>query len=251
MQKTGLNEWEPISFRLTAFLVEAIVPSEMMYWESLVGRPPGNRNNNPQQQLTTEMGPFLEGQLHFEARPNRFDWNLIIDPSMSSPEPPSLGLYKEVESQFQELMLKWLSICQPINRLAFGGDVRLPAENNKKAYQKLSDLLPAVNIDTVNSQDFFYRINRRRDSNNVEGLKINRLSTWTVVSFINTSIDIKLTNSPSINVQSVEPRLFCQLLFDINTAQEFDKELDKKLLPCIFKELVNAGNEIAEKGDIR
>ena len=46
------------------------------------------------------------------------------------------------------------------------------------------------------------------------------------------------------------PGGICRLEFDIDTIPEFDRALDKEVVPKIFDELVDAGNQIAARGDV-
>lgn len=252
MPKFALNEWQAESLRLSAFLVDAIDPSQTRFWESLVGNMPDELRSRPQQQLVTEEGPFLNGRLRIEARSNRFDWRLAIDLKNPSHELPVLGSYDVLENRFRDLMLKWLADCPPIHRVAYGGVLLLPAESQQDAHRKLAKLLPTVKIDPENTRDLIYRINRRRNSCcTIEGLKINRLSTWSVVQIIETLVDISAGGQHSPKVaQLPNSKNICRLELDINTSPEFVQGLDKRLLSEIFNELVNAGNEIAIEGDI-
>ncbi len=252
MANFGLNEWQVESLRLSAFLVNTIDPEQKHFWESLVGNMPDELRSQPQQQLVTEEGPFLNGRLRVEVRRNRFDWRLVHDLNNPSHELPVLGPYDTLGSSFRDLMLNWLADCPPIYRIAYGGVLLLPAEGQSDAYGKLDDLLQAVNIDLENTQDLTYRINRRRNSRcKIEGLKINRLSTWSVVQIIDTLVEMSAGgHHPPKVIQSPNSKNICRLELDINTAPEFVQELDKNLLPEIFNELVDTGSEIAIKGDV-
>ena len=149
-------------------------------------------------------------------------------------------------------MLKWLADCPSLHRLGYGSELLLPAGSLPDAYGKLGGLLRGVDVEPENTHDFLYRINRRRTSScDVEGLEINRISTWSAVQIIETFVDVsgdgerppKVTRRPN-------PGSICRLEFDINTIPEFDRALDKDIVPKIFDELVDAGNEIAAKGDV-
>ena len=83
----------------------------------------------------------------------------------------------------------------------------------------------------------------------MEEMQINRLSTWSVVQMIETSVNISDEGAPRV-ARSPNPRDFCRLEMDINTMPEFDRELEKSIVPGIFDELVDIGNEIATKGDV-
>ena len=252
MAESSRDEWQVESLRLSVFLVDAINLTETRSWESLVGNAPDELRIQQQQQLVMEEGPFLNGRLRVEARSNRFDWRFFPDPKNLPYELPVLGPYADLESRFRDLMLKWLPSCPPVHRVAYGGVLLLPAEGLPDACRKLNDLLPAVEIDPENTQDLTYGINRRRDSRcSIEGLKINRLSTWSAVQILDTVIDIPASghHSPKVT-QLPNPRNLCRLELDINTIPEFVRELDKNLVPEIFNELVDTGNEITTKGDV-
>ena len=252
MAELSLNDWQVESLRLSAFMVDVIDPAKTRCWESLVGKIPDELRSQPQQQLVVEEGPFLNGRLLVEARRNRFDWRLIHDLNNPSHEFPVMGSYDALESRFRDLMLKWLADCPPIHRVAYGGVLLLPAESQLDAYKKLDGLLPAVDIDPENTRDLTYRINRRRNSRcEIEGLKINRLSTWSVAQIVDTLVEMSAGgHHPPKVMQSPNSRNICRLELDINTVPEFVQELDKRLLPEIFNELVDTGNEIAAKGDV-
>ena len=252
MAESNRDKWQVESLRLSVFLVDAINPVETRSWEPLFGNAPDELRIQQQQQLVTEEGPFLNGRLRAETRSNRFDWRFFPDPKNLPHELPILGSYADLESRFQDLMLRWLSNCPLIHRVAYGGVLLLPTEGLPDAYRKLDRLLPAVQIDPEKTQDLTYRINRRRDSRcGVEGLKINRLSTWSAVQILDAVIDIPASgHRPPKVTQLPNSRSLCRLELDINTIPEFVGEFDKDLVPQIFIELISIGNEIASEGDI-
>ncbi len=252
MAESSRDEWQVESLRLSVFLVDAINLIETRSWESLVGKVPDELRIQQQQQLVMEEGSFLNGRLRVEARSNRFDWRFFPDPKNLPHELPVLGPYADLESRFRGLMLRWLPNCPPIHRVAYGGVLLLPAEGLPDAYRKLKGLLPAVEMDPENTQDLTYRINRRRDSRcSIEGLRINRLSTWSAVQLLDAVIDIPVSgHRPPKVTQLPNSRSLCRLELDINTIPEFVGEFDKDLVLEIFNELVETGNEIATRGDV-
>ncbi len=147
-------------------------------------------------------------------------------------------------------MQKGLEKSPPLNRLAFGAVLLSPAESVPEAYRALDKLLPSVDIDPDRTRDLIYRINRRRSSRcGIEGLEVNRLSTWGMVSV--STIEMEISIGGSEKVRQVEPPQYaCRLEFDVNTTPEFGGELDKKKLPALLDELIELGSEIATEGDI-
>ena len=252
MSKCRLSDWQAENLRLSAFVVNAIDPTKGNFWESLIGTPPNEIRRRPQQQLVMEEGPFLSGRLCVEVTNNRIDWRLLPDLNNPPRDLPMVGSYDVLESGFRELMQRWLGDCPPVHRLAYGGVLLLPAESLPDALRRLDELLPTVRVEPEVTQDFMYRINKRRDSRSgIEGLKINRLSTWTAVQVIETRIHVSEGDQGTLNVtQLPNSRGLCRLEIDINTIPEFNQEFYKDMVLDIFNELVDIGNETATEGDV-
>ena len=128
----------------------------------------------------------------------------------------------------------------------------MPCASMPDAYGKLGKLLPNVKIDAQSTRDFLYRINRRRVWNDgSKRLKINRLSTWSALEFIDVSFDFSLE---SLQISPIEKLLnsssICRLEFDINTVPESRTAPEIELMPPIYNELVKCANQIATNGDI-
>jgi hypothetical protein len=116
------------------------------------------------------------------------------------------------------------------------------ASSPEEAYRVLAGHLPAVKLDS-SLNDFLLQINRRKPSSEVvNGLPINRVSTW---SKMNLAV-------------FVEPRrpfkwpeqCYSALELDINTAPEKTDILPGALLPQLLSELVALGRDIAQHGDM-
>ena len=247
-----LNDWQVEKLRLSVFLVDMIDPMTVRCWESLFGIMPEEQRSQPQQHLTTEEGPFNDGRLRVEIRNKRYDWVFVPDLTNPTLELPTLGSYEAILNLFNELMQKWLSDnCPRINRVAYGGVLLLPTDNQIIACERLNELLPSVEIDPQNSRDLVYKINRRRKLLNIkEELGINRLATWSVIDVTNTILQISPNEPNSKMKQITKSRSVCRLELDINTTPEHSQLIDKHLVPEIFNELINVGNEIVIKGDI-
>ena len=252
MAKCSLSDWQAENLRLSAFVVNIIDPTKRHFWEPLIGTPPNEIRHRPQQQLILEEGPFLNGRLCVEVANNRVDWRLLPDLNNPPLDLPTIGSYDVLESGFRELMQRWLADCPPVHRLAYGGVLLLPAESLPDALRRLDELLPTVRVEPEVAQDFMYRINKRRDSRSgIEGLKINRLSTWAAVQVIETRIHVSEGDQGPLNVTHLpNSRGLCRLEIDINTIPEFNQRFDKNMALDIFNELVDIGNEIATEGDV-
>ena len=250
-QVCSLSDWQIESLRLSAFVINIIDPTKKDFWGPLIGNPPDAVHSRPQQQSVKTEGPLLNGWLSIEASSNRIDWRLSHDPKNPPQELPTVGPYDALLREFQELMRKWLTHCPPINRLAYGAELLLPANSSTDAYRMLNEWLPDVKIGQEPPHDFLYRINRRRPSHcSIEGLKINRLATWSVVRISGMLVDIPASGEQSPTVTQLRNDSFCRLVLDINTAPESHQELGKNITSAVLDELVGLGNEIATEGDI-
>ena len=250
MVKRDLAEWQTEGLRLTAFVVEPIGPGNLGWWEALLGEAPRVSQTRPRERVVTEEGPFSGGKLSVVASTRRIDWRFGFDPSEPPPEFPTVGTYKTRHLEFRDLMQRWLEKSPPLNRLAFGAVLLSPVENMPEAYRVLDNLLPSVEIDPDRTRDLIYRINRRRSSRcGIEGLEVNRLSTWGALTVSTVEVEMSVEGLEKVH-QSQTSQYACRLEFDVNTAPEFGGELDKGKLPALFDELVDLGSEIATEGDI-
>ena len=253
MNRCSLGDCYAEELRLSAFLIDAIDPAKETFWESLLGKAPDDVYNKRREQRVKEVGPFLDGRLHVEVSINRVDWRLLPDPGIDhyGGLPPVAGSYEVLEQGFRDLMLRWLADCSPLHRLGYGSELLLPVGSLPDACRKLDALLRRVDVEPENTHDFLYRINRRRASHcGIEGLEINRISTWSAVQFIDLFVVSADGERTPKGTRQPKPRSICRLELDINTIPEFDRALDKDVVPEIFNELVDASNEIVTKGDV-
>jgi hypothetical protein len=243
-----LSAWQAENLRLTAFInpAERIDPST--WWECLVGEAPETKLQKPKTGEQEEKGRFKKGYLALQVQPTRIDWRFssVLEQEKLLEAFPTLGSFPEALRSFVELMTKWLKMCPPIDRLAFGALLVLPVEDKRTGYRQLSALLP-LEVDAEGSSDFTYSINRPRPSKSgIPNLKINRLSKWAfvVLRLAAVSVGRHVGHAPYDGPSA------CRLELDINTAAEFEGELPQEHILRIFDELVDLGQEIASKGDI-
>ena len=199
-----------------------------------------------------ESGPFHGGVLSSIVRPDRVDWTLTPDGS----EPTTTGFelvgsLGDLLSPFVETMQRWfdLETCPELRRMAFGAALLLLVDGKEAGYRQLQAYLPSVELDP-NSSDFLYRINRPRQcSLGIEGLQVNRLSSWSVALVRKLALDFA---SGSLHEQEERQDFHaCRLELDMNTAADWNQTLPAERTPEILTELVQLGKEIAEEGDIR
>ena len=244
------NDWKVEGLRHSTFVQKPLAIPEFSPWQSLLDTPPAERSTKPMEQLVKEEGSYLDGWLSVEARTNRIDWRLGLNPGSVPQSIPVIGEYHQVQDYFLHLMKKWSSTCPPAHRIAYGAVLLLSRTSLPEAYSTLNDLLSDVNIDPMNTQDFTYRINRRRTSERLgTSIQINRLSTWSVVEIARINIDV--SSGKTLTVGDVANGKLCRLELDINTAPEYQEPISSEDAVILTEELFDFAAEIASKGDVR
>jgi len=248
--KTVNDLWKVNSLRFTVFPKENFSISDN-WWESLTGSQPNNITNQPKFQLRHYEGTYESGTFIIETDPVRI--SLIYTQNVSSQQNFSsffsLSEYNEIINYFVPIIDKWFSLpdCPVAQRIAYGGILLAPVKNKLEGYQKLDSYLPALHIDTQNSADFLYQINRPRLSKVVPNLLLNRLSKWLLIRF-QASVTQFFAKIPQVNHLNAEYAV--NLEFDINTdgdnIGDFSPDKQKEL----FAELRELCEEIALNGDI-
>lgn len=258
MQEEQLKEiatklpWQTESLRLTAFPSPAANLENTDWWREVTGQPSEARLSRPRLAGYQEQGPFLGGRLLLNVQPQRIDWNFTPVGPRQDPDPglPTIGPLPTALPQFVDIMTRWLVSAPAIQRLALGSVLLLPAADLQDGHRRLRDLLPALRIDAEGSSDLFYQINRPRLSRSgIPGLRMNRLSKWSVAVYQQVIVSL---NSGRVGSQLVEtqPAVVCRLELDVNTMPSFEGDLPRERLSDIADEMADLSVEIALRGDI-
>lgn len=252
-QPDPLSLWHVQVLRFTAFYPPEEEFAFSGWWADLTGGNPETESKKHKENLIAEEGPFKNGWLRLTKSPLVIDLRLQV-PTERMPDEttgiPTIGTFGELCGEFTDLSKKLFDVNSfpPITRMAFGCVISLPQPNQELSYKQLASLLPAVQIDTQNTRDFVYRVNRRRPSCvNIENLTINRTNKWSVVAYQTRLI---LVSGPHPEVPPEKPDWACQLVLDINTCQEFQGRLPKEQWSAVLDELVSLGEEIIRNGDV-
>lgn len=254
MEKTVISQkWKVETLRLTAFPTEIVKqPEQEQWWFALTGEQPANRLQNPRQAMLQEDGPFKNANLIVKIEPLRVDclYTIQINPQVESDEIPSIGSFEHALKDFNSIVSQLLQLPSfpLLGRLAFGSILIQPVSNKKEGYDRLAKFLHFP-IDSENSSDFFYQINRPRLSDIITpNIRINRLTKWSVAALQMVALQIK----PELKTFSpTNLRHALRLEVDISTSQNFTGSLPKDKLIILFQQLVDYGVEISEKGDIQ
>jgi len=242
--------WRSELFRLSAFVFPGQSIDASTWWETIAGEPPENQNLQPRAGTRQEEGLYEGGRLVLTVQPDRIDWLFIpaFDKQTGSPAYERLPEYDSALKIFRKVVERWLEISPRLSRLAFGAILNFAVPDRPTGYRLLSNYLHNVQLDPDNSSDFHYQINRRRLSNKISGLALNRLSKWSVniAKFSQLAIGSVVQEF----LISDHEHIFAHLELDINTVPEHQNLVSNEQLSVIFSELVELASEIANQGDV-
>ncbi|MCI0417921.1 MAG: hypothetical protein L0312_01665 [Acidobacteria bacterium] len=235
----GLSDWQLEFARLFAYPVESPLSMQQQWWQDLAGQPDDFELHETKQSRKVS-GSFQGARLSLTIDPNRIMWE--VQPAPKSDDLPTLGPFREKLDWVVELLTPWLAnSCPPSRRLAFGGKFLQAAATQEQAFRVLAAHLPGVKLEP-NPNNFVLQINRRKDSNVVKGLGLNRVSTWA-------KMDVVYSVEPGKPFQWPE-KCYSALDLDINTAPEQTDILPRECLRELLRELRDHAVAIAEHGDI-
>lgn len=236
-----LVPWQVGDLRLTAFpsiLAPSGVVPDRAGWEELVGRKPAISRTSDGE--VEESGPVeFSAVLSHRRSPWGIQWILS---GSGGDKSESLLMNPQALRPFMDLMRRWLMTSPPLRRLAFGAALYLPVKDRLEAYRRLEGFLHLGLKYSDEEGDFLYQYNRRRPSETIPGVKLNRLSKWTWV--------------PLGDVRAEDGKLVfpkesaCLLELDINTVPEFSGILPQDGCAPLFEEMVGLAAQIAAQGDV-
>jgi len=237
--------WSVNQLRLTGFLTPTVKVEGADWWQKLTGESPETVVDNPRVATRQVQGTLSGGSLTLQINPIRVDWLLTAPPPEGLVSTTAtVGAWTTVSPMFLDLMKKWLtsSDCPALLRLAFGAVLVLPTASRESGYEVLNEYLTAVKLDTTNTSDFSYQINRPRSSTTLKGVKINRLTKWSVAAMQS------FVAAPSgLAMGGAEHSVRLEL--DINTAPESLTEIPKPALVELLYEMLSLAEEIAAEGE--
>lgn len=250
---TGQRDWQVESFRATTFHNDFSGNAQDVaeLWERVAREKLEQVSSRPREGLILAEGPYDGNRLVFSGRPERIDWNLR--PTPPSPNVPAevfvtMGPFLDLLQSLLKVGENWLIESPEITRLAFGSVLVMATVDLPAAHRELDTLLPKVELDPTGSSDFFYQINRPRQSTSNDPVGINRLSKWSVMQGGSLGLAVHGNAEPQFTLG--RGYFACRLELDINTAGGLPSPIVGEEAIRLFKELVQLGKEITEKGDI-
>jgi len=245
--------WLTESIRLTLFTQPPTVDVAVNWWQTVAGDLPANHTVQRLGPMLQQQGPIRGGycNLSLQYQPGRVDWVLspIVPDHMRIDGFPNFGAYDAATTAFLELFSRWIQGAPAFNRLAVGSTLVVPVQDKADGYRRIQGFLPAVTLDPEGSADFSYGINRFRQSETVPGVRINRLSRWSVAKLSGIRLEIGEAGISRL-MASPEGLSACRLELDINTQPERVEPFPQDIAERLLNELVRSGREIVERGDV-
>jgi len=248
--RLALSDWQAQTLRLTIFPASgSIVSPHEKWWEQLVGEPPVDVLSQPRLGSYQAGGPFENGKLVLVVEPLKMDW-VYTTLDNESDDAVSVGRLDTGLDVLRDIANRWFKNASvpSVARIAFGAVLISPIDSRETGYALLSSYL-RFEVDANDTSDFLYQINRRRDAlTNIVGLRINRLTKWSLMTLFRTRMAL---NPESSRLISEEKRgAFARIELDINTSPDFQGELNLLQQITVFDELIDLGIEIVQQGDI-
>ena len=236
-----------MELRSTSFLTPGSTLDDSSLWADVVGGMPNEERRRPREEIIQQTGVFEESNVTLGVNRLRVDWLVHSDPNdMASTPWPELS-FLETIGVLSSLIPKWFAIGAGVNRLAFGAKLVHPEPSWDRSLSTLRHYLPDIDFD--DSADFMYRINRPRSSKTLEGLRVNRLCTWSVA--VSSGVEVRVGAEGEVQQGSLGQYLASSLELDINTAGDRAEPIPQADMGALFSELITLGIEISERGDIR
>ena len=238
------SPWLAEQLRLTAFPASrsAGVSLARDWWAQTAGQPPESVQEEPRKGSIQLQGKHDDGQLIMSATAERLDIRMLFRSSPDSPT--SIPEYSKARGPFLKLASRWLQLeARPsIQRLAFGAVVTNTRSTDLEDCRDVLDRhLDAVDMKKTELRDFAYQVNRRRSSETVDGVEINRIAKWG----ISTVQDVALTSAgiPLAQRITFSPRLELDINSDPQAA------LRQNRLVQLLEEFTSLADQIIEYGD--
>lgn len=248
--------WQAQRIRATTFLSPDSEIDNNSVWSIVVGGIPDEEQRRPKEGSLHQVGTQGDFTIVLRILHPRVDW--LVQPIIQRPEEPSVppdwqaASFSDALKALSRIASQWLSMQLQVARVAFGAHLVQPANDIREASSRLSDYLTDMKIDSDNSYDFFFQINRPRESKTIPQLRINRLSKWSIMTQATGGFDIQVAPGVEdrVSLSPITQRYASSLELDINTLANYEKYLPQPQLNNLFEELMDSGKEIAVQGDV-
>lgn len=240
--------WTCESIRLSLFSSQAIRLSSEN-WKALTGLDEAEEEQKGANRHVFASA-MLGGQFALGAIANRCDCILSPVTKVDGPDEniPSVGQWPSVLQSFLKLTEPFLEhLPFPVTRMAFAPVLIYPTTDRLEAYKALLSLVKTINQPPENMRDLLFRINWPQNSTSVNGLLINRITTWSVLQY-QVAMFVPDQSGPATIVNDSTYGLRLEL--DHNTDAKHVGPFDGGGLIPIYRELSNLALQNALEGEV-
>ena len=246
------DQWEVGFLRATTFIPDLTSEGSVgnTWWEKVAADKPEDERISHQRGTKEQKGMLNGNNLAMISQPGRVDLALgaADEESPEQSKLPSLGPMSVATLEpFMNIVKRWLNVCPLASRLAFGAILGRLTADAQTGHEDLRRYLHCVRLDPQSSSDLFYQINRPKTSRVDPGIRINRVSRWSVpqVGRVGVTIDPAVSKATT----NIQGWYICKLELDISTPPLNDAISGDGAYE-IFQELADHGQNIAKDGDL-
>ena len=243
----AFGEWSVESFRLTLF--HTMQPSPQGLWHALMNIEPESHEAKPRQFVTIDQGPLGPDRLVLETQRQRLGWHVL-------PAPPGvhdnaatvlklLGVEQGIDL-LQKALSTTLQHIPVVTRLALGAVLFRVTKDPRDAVAQITSHIPKLEAAVKGGTDLIFQINRRRRSNSVPHVVINRIHKWTVEQFQSGAFLVSTSQAPVF--QQANVKHLAKFTLDINTAPE-NNAISSKKMSSLLTEFIEYARVAALNGD--
>lgn len=245
MTTSNSIDWQIESIRVTTFLNGPLNPSLLETWlEKVSGNSPLQVNKTIS--AFDGISKSSDGFLRTTWRSNRLDVTISSEDSQIG---QTIAPVAEAQSLFSRYVdsLPEIGDLVLVDRIAVGLVLSFQVASEPEGIRLLSGNIVSLNP-TESSRDFLYRVNHPSSSRFVDGLKINRLATWSVGKRRVIRHQVNTDGSQDDQIISEAP-LAIRLELDINTDETFQLGFELVKLKNVLDELMEIAENIAIAGE--
>ena len=245
MPTSNSIDWQIENIRVTAFVNGRLNPGMLETWI-------GEISENSPSQVSKTPSSFI-GVSRSTAGFLRVNWNTNrLDVTLSPEQPQSsqtIAPISELTSLFNRFVDRIPEIGElaKVDRVALGLVLTFQVSSESEGLEILSPSV--VNIDFPRSaRDFLYRVNHPYESRTLDGLKLNRLATWSVGQVQVIQVQINPDGSQVQQIISEAP-FAIRLELDINTDKAIQLGANSERLRDLLNKLKAIALDVAIKGE--
>ena len=244
------GDWDVESLRMSIFCPANTRPFERSgLWERVTGEQPSSIDSRPREGVTREAGVVGGNNLLLVTQGGRLDW-LLQPVAVPNQQAPVILTLKDVgiaRGIFHKAFRYSLETTGLALRLAFAPVFIKEVTSVGLGFGQLSVFLPQLDLASLNTSDFIYRVNRRRRSLSVPHAEINRIAKWSleevgVVSF-------RVASSGRPDFRDTGTTFVRKLELDVNTTPE-TSAMSKDTVSGLLDEMIVMAEELATEGDV-